>query len=108
MTDGFWRFKIELITEFTNNSLQIEQFFLVGFIVDSIYKSFLLLTDKFCYLSVCQQHKFLNQMIGIFRLFEIYPNRVIFFIETKLHFYFIKRNRPMCHSLCSQLHRKII
>ena len=47
-------------------------------------------TDEFCHGTVGQQHKLLDQLVGILRLLEEYTDRVTFFIYVKAHLHSVE------------------
>ena len=83
---------IQVIPEFSEKFHKGLKFFLVGCIMDPVYKCFHLLLASFSpnklgYFPVCQEHEIFDQFIGVLIFPYINTNRIAFFV--KLEFYFL-------------------
>ena len=86
----FGSYCTNLVTESGNEARQVFQLFGVGQVVNAVGQHFGLLAFwhtayLFGHGAVGQQHKLLNQLVGLFGYFEVHPDRFALFVYFELH-----------------------
>ena len=97
-----------LVAEAGDELVQVFQLHRVGQVVDTVGEYFRLLVfghfaDVFRHGAVCQQHEFLYQLVGFFRLFEVHAQRLAFFVDFEFHFHAVEVDGACCHAPCAEL-----
>src|SRR5688572_2132825 len=91
---------IQFMTKLLSEYCKICNFLRVGQVVCTIHESiflfpFFLIVNKSCYLLICEQHEFLNKLVGIFANFWNYCQRFTSFIQLKFYFCSFEINRAL-------------
>ena len=98
---------LQLIPEVHHKLAQTLQLLWVGLVVDTVRQrlgllSLLYLSDRFSHLTVSQQHKLLDQLVGILRFLIVSTDGLALLIHIEMQFFTIELHRAVLKALLAQ------